>query len=251
MNRAASAYGDAEAATYDQRVSAHLPADDAVAFVRKRVPAGSRLLELAAGTGRLAIPLAIHFEVTALDSSAPMLAVLRSKDENQTVSTVLADMKSPPVFEHRFDCIIIVLNGLYYLDSPQEQEACLVAASRVLSDDGCLIIEQEVINIGGLTRNQAVNVVRLDPAHVELALTLNDPIKQKLHRQALTITDDGCTLHPMTFRYMGPGELDLMAKLAGLRLSERYGSWTETPFTGERSYISVFNQRPQESGIVA
>ena len=45
------------------------------------------------------------------------------------------------------------------------------------------------------------------------------------------------------FRYLWPGELDLMARIAGLSLCERWADWERTPFTGDsRGHVSVWEK---------
>lgn len=72
---------------------------------------------------------------------------------------------------------------------------------------------------------------------------LHDPVAQILQFQRIRITSQGMQLVPLPMRYAYPTELDLMARLAGLRLRDRWGSWDQTAFNaGSKMHVSVYEK---------
>lgn len=202
-------------------------------------------LELAIGTGRVALPLAARgVPVHGIDLSAPMLDRLRAKPGADAVGLTVGDF-SRTVVEGRFTLVYLVFNTLMNLTSQQAQVDCFRTAAAHLEPGGCFLVEVMVPELR-----------RLPPGQDTVAFQLTDRVcgvdVYEVAEQRVTSVyyevDDG-TGRPgrrseTPFRYVWPAELDLMARLAGLRLRHRWQDWRRTPFTGEsRSHVSVW-QRP-------
>ena len=70
---------------------------------------------------------------------------------------------------------------------------------------------------------------------------MHDPVAQRIRAQHSVISSEGTQLYPVQLRYAWPSELDLMARLGGLRLRERWGGWDRQPFTqASSSHVSVY-----------
>lgn len=201
------------------------------------------VLELAVGTGRLAIPLAGKgCRVTGLDASPDMLRVLRDKDTEGLVHTVLGDMAEPPV-TGEFTLIYLVYNGLYELLTQEDQLRCLTAATRLLTADGRLVLETTMPN-QVFDEQRPIWVPPMDEVdEVELQAMAYDPVAQTVQYRHISLATDSIRVLSSTHRYIYLPELDLMARLAGLELAERYQDWFRTPYQGRMcSPISVFRR---------
>ena len=76
---------------------------------------------------------------------------------------------------------------------------------------------------------------------VRLDVARHDPVTQLLYESPVSLSAAGVRLNPIVTRYAWPGELDLMARIAGLRLRERWGGWEREPFTGDSvKHVSVY-----------
>ena len=72
-----------------------------------------------------------------------------------------------------------------------------------------------------------------------------DTATQGLVSHHCWIADGQAETFSAPFRYVWPAELDLMARLAGMKLRERWAGWNRQPFAGDsRSHISVWEKKP-------
>ena len=233
----ADEFGETWAEVYDE-VFAHLAEDgeEAASFVAdlqlSRHPAAGlrRVLELGAGTGRIALPLAARgAAVTALDASARILQRLRDKPGSEDVVTVLGDMAAPPV-TGPFDVVLIAFNTLFALPDQAAQVRCVTAAAALLADGGALVVEAAVPRPWLFAEGtQSLTDVRADQVAMDVAE--HDPVAQTVRSARVVISDTlGVRTLPLKLRYVWPSELDLMAALAGLELQARHGGWAGEPF---------------------
>lgn len=207
---------------------------------------GKRILELAVGTGRIAIPLANRgFLVSGLDSSPRMLERLREQEASGEVEPLLADMRNFDL-DRQFDLIALLLNGLYLLPDQQAQVDCLRASAKHLAPGGRLVIEgfvppsRDAFRFGQATTTTFLST---DPPEVRLECSLHDPLQQVVRSQVVSITESGPQFFPVQMRYVYPSELDLMAQLAGLRLVARYGGWQRVPLNpSHTNCVSVYER---------
>ncbi len=117
----------------------------------------------------------------------------------------------------------------------------LRAAARHLVPDGVFVIEAFVPDLTRFVRNQNVSATQVEPGAVSLEVSKHDPVLQRTDSQRVTIREDGIRLYPVRIRYAYVSELDLMARLAGMRLRERWADWDRTPFgEGAGKHVSVY-----------
>ena len=202
-----------------------------------------RVLELATGTGRIALPLAARgIDVTGLEISPEMIAKLRAKPGGAELPVVEGDMAEIPL-EGPFDLVVLVFNTLFNLQSQEAQVRCFQNVARVLRPGGQFLIEAFVPEVTRFDDDQNVRVKHLDAERLVLDAIMHDPIAQTLSMQRLHTDGAGSRLVPLFMRYAYPAELDLMAQMAGMSRSARWSDWAGTPFTRHsRSHITIYRK---------
>ena len=236
------------AATYGDRIAEHYdhmhpdgPATQAVSNVLAGLAAGGRALELGIGTGRVALPLAARgIEVHGIDASQAMVAKLHAKPGGAAIPVTIGDFAAFHV-DAKFSLIFVVFNTFFGLVTQEAQVQCFRHVAAHLEPGGVFLMEAFVPDPGRFTRGQSMSVNRIEADQVELDVARHDPLAQRVHSQHLIFTESGTRLYPVRLRYAWPAELDLMARLAGLRLRERWSDWTGAPFTAASSgHISLY-----------
>lgn len=203
---------------------------------------GGNVLELAIGTGRIGLPLADRgLKITGLELSPDMLAVLRAKPGADQITLVEGNMADFDLDE-RFDLIYLVFNTISNLLTQEEQVQCFECAARHLTENGVFVIEINTIAwFYGLTDNQHVMAERVDNDRVVQDVARFDPATQLFDENHVTLTENGIQMGPIVQRMTSHAEFDLMARIAGLRLRERWGGWLGEPFTAEsKRHVSVY-----------
>jgi SAM-dependent methyltransferase len=234
-------YGERIAGVYDAMTAGMPdPADCADRLAELAGPGPA--LELGIGTGRVALPLAARgVEVHGIDASAAMVERLRAKPGGDAIAVTFGDFAEVPV-EGRYPLVYVVFNTFFSLLTQDDQVRCFTAVADHLAPGGAFVLELFVpdptLHPGGQgvrTRHLGLDLARLD-------LTLHDPVTQRVDFQNVLLTADGIRLLPGAVRYAWPTELDLMARLAGMRLRERWGGWRREPYTGSTSglYVAVY-----------
>jgi SAM-dependent methyltransferase len=215
----------------------------AVEFLAGLVPGGGRVLELAIGTGRVAIPLAARgVAVEGIEASAAMVEQMRAKPGGADIPAAIGDMADVAV-PGPFALAYLVFNTLFNLPSQARQVDCFRNVARVLEPGGLFVIECFIQDLTEFDRGQRIATRALSEDSVQMEFLLHDPVEQAVTYQRVTFAAGGTTLRPLRLRYCWPSELDLMARLAGLRLQERYEDWTRTPFAvGSRGHVSVYQR---------
>jgi SAM-dependent methyltransferase len=236
-------YGDRIAEIYDERYLAQFEADTAgaVPFLRPLAGAGPAL-ELGIGTGRVAIPLAADgVEVRGIDASEAMVAKLRAKQGGEHIDVTIGSFADFSL-DARFPLIYVVFNTLFGLLTQDEQVSCFEAVARHLAPGGAFVLQAFVPDLSRYdSRNQRVGAVRVDVDEVNLEVSMHDPYEQRTDSQHVVIRDGQVRLYPVKVRYAYPSELDLMARIAGLRLRERWSDWDRTPYPGKSGqHVSVW-----------
>ncbi|WP_141308228.1 class I SAM-dependent DNA methyltransferase [Streptomyces spinoverrucosus] len=214
-----------------------------VDFLAGLVPTGGRVLELAIGTGRVALPLATRgISVEGIDGSPAMVEQLRAKPGGPEIPVTIGDMADVAV-DGPFQMSYLVFNTLFNLPSQARQVDCFHNVAKVLEPGGLFVIECFIQDVTEFDRNQRVATRALSESAVNMEFLLHDPVEQAITYQRVTFDAKGTTLRPLRLRYCWPSELDLMAQLAGMRLRERYAGWDRSPFTGaSRSHVSVYEK---------
>lgn len=202
-------------------------------------------LELAVGTGRVAIPLAQRgVPVTGIELSAPMIERLREKVDEQTLPVAHGDMATTRV-EGEFALVYLVFNTIGNLLTQEEQVACFRNAAAHLRPGGCFVVELWVPDLAGSASRVPARVGVAEDGYV--LVDVHDRVTQRLtsHHFRFDRGEDrrAATVSRTPHRYVWPSELDLMAQLAGLRLESRDADWTGSEFTADSgSHVSVYRR---------
>ena len=236
----ASTYGERIADVYDEMFSG-LPDVAPMVMTLADLARGGRVLELAIGTGRVAFPLAERgIEVHGIDASQAMVDKLRAKAGDELIPVTIGDYADVGV-EGTFSLIFVVFNTFFALNSQEEQVRCFRNVARHLTDGGVFVIEPFVPDMTRFVRGQTAETSLIETDRVKLDVSRHDPVHQRVVYQHVVITEGGTRLYPGHIRYAYPSELDLMAQLAGMRLSERWGGWQREPFdAGSTLHVSVY-----------
>jgi SAM-dependent methyltransferase len=242
----ASTYGERIADVYDQWP--RLPADTerAVEFLAAVAGRGP-ILELGIGTGRLALPLAQRgFAIHGIDASPAMVDRLRAKPGGDRVAIAMGDFADMAI-AGRFSLIFVAFNTFFGLLTQEAQTRCFRGIAEHLTDDGLFVIEAFVPDPTRFTHGQRVGATDVGSDAVYLETSVHDPVAQRVRSQHVVITEQGVRLYPVEVRYAWPAELDLMARLAGLRLRERWGGWSREDFgASSGAHVSVYEPAGRE-----
>ena len=235
-------FGERVAATYDGTSGVFGPGTvEATAGVLAELARGGRALELAIGTGRIALPLARRgVEVHGIDLSRAMVARLRAKPGGEAIPVAIGDMTTTTM-DGTFSLAYLAFNTIENLTTQDAQVACFRNAAAHLEPGGCFVIEVEVPELRRLPPGQNVLPWQVTPTH--WAFDLYDTATQAMSSNYVTVTGGSGEYRSIPFRYVWPSELDLMARLAGMRLRDRWEDWNRTPFTGDsRKHVSVWEK---------
>ena len=203
---------------------------------------GGAALEFAVGTGRIALPLAARgVRVQGIELSPHMVERLRSKPDAAAVDVTIGDMTTTRLNES-FAVVYLVFNTIMNVTTQAEQVAVFRNAAAHLEPDGCFVVEVVVPQLRRLPVGEAGRVFTLETDHVGIE-TFDDIVGQVSWSHHWTSVDGRLVRHSAPYRYVWPSELDLMAQLAGLRLRERWATWSRDPFTSEStSQVAVFER---------
>lgn len=215
--------------------------DPAVEFLARLAGNTGAALEFGVGTGRLAIPLSRRIaRVDGLDVSTAMIAQLRAKPGGDRVGTTVGDCTSRRV-AGPFDLVYIVWNTIMNLTTQDEQVDCFRNAAAHLRDGGSFVVEVMVPELHRLPAGERFVPFIIESAH--LGIDEYDIANQGVVSHHYEICEGKPRQCSLPFRYVWPAELDLMARLAGLRLTGRHANWNRDEFTSESaSHVSVWRK---------
>jgi SAM-dependent methyltransferase len=215
----------------------------AVAFLERLAGKGPAL-ELAIGTGRIALPLAARgVRVDGVDISPAMVEQLRAKPGGDRLSVTLGDFAAVPV-QGSYSLVFVVWNSFFNLQTQSDQVRCFENVAAHLADGGSFVVEAYVPTFLHRLRNdQYVDAEAIEVDEVRLDVLRHDAATQRLEESHVSLSREGVRLNPVVQRYAWPSELDLMARIAGLRLKNRWGGWGEEPFdSGSRTHVSIYGR---------
>jgi SAM-dependent methyltransferase len=240
-------YGDRIADVYDALMTVLPDPGDCVDRLAELAGPGPAL-ELGIGTGRVALPLAGRgVEVHGIDASEAMVERLRAKPGGDAITVTFGDFADVPV-EGSYPLVYVVFNTFFSLLTQEDQMRCFAAVAGHLALGGAFVVTgfvpDQTLHPGG----QSVRTFQLGLDLVRLDAALHDPVAQRVDFQHVVLSGGGIRLYPGAVRYAWPSELDLMARLAGLRLRERWGGWRREPFDrASRGHVSVY----EHAGVAA
>lgn len=219
---------------YDADTNRRKPPESAVEFLLPLAAGGA--LELAIGTGRVAVPLAARgVRVAGIDLSPDMVAQLKRKTDEIPVE--IGDMTTTRV-EGTFSLAFIVCNSINNVTKQEGQTAVFANAAAHLEPGGSFVVEV------GVPGKQRLEVFALSDTHV--GVDEYDFDTQALVSHHFTLVDGEWERRSIPFRAVYPAELDLMARLAGMELRERWGDWDRSPFTAESTkHVSVWEKKAE------
>jgi SAM-dependent methyltransferase len=235
--RVADRYDESSAEMFDPS-----KVEPVVDFLVELATDGSAL-ELGIGTGRIALPLAQRgIRVHGLDLSEAMVAKLRAKPGASDIGVTVGDFATTTV-EKRFSVAYLVFNTIMNLTTQDEQVACFQNVAAHLQAGGCFVIEVGVPDLQRLPPGETVRPFTVSAAR--LGFDEYDIATQGLISHHYWIDDGRFETVSMPFRYVWPAELDLMARLAGMSLRERWSGWKREPFSSDsRQHVSVWEKTP-------
>jgi SAM-dependent methyltransferase len=236
------------AARFDERYAYQAdPAvvDPIVAFLAELAGDGAAL-ELGIGTGRIALPLARRgIRVHGIELSDAMVARLRAKPGAEQIGVTIGDFATTTV-AGTFSVAYVVANTIMNLTTQEEQVACFQNVAAHLEPGGCFVIEVLVPRLRRLPPGETFQPFDVSATH--LGFDEYDVARQGLVSHHYWIADDEVDIVSMPFRYVWPSELDLMARLAGMTLRERWSGWKREPFTSDSTkHVSVWEKAAQAS----
>jgi SAM-dependent methyltransferase len=231
--RVAAVYDDLVADMFEPAV-----VEPAVDLLAELAGAGSAL-EFGIGTGRIALPLAERgVPVRGIDASEAMVSRLRGKPGGDAIDVTIGDFATTRV-DGQFSLAYLVFNTIFNLVTQDEQVSCFQNAARHLESGGAFVIENGVPELQRLPVGQNINVIGVDAR--EMSFDVYDVVTQGLTSHHFVISDERINSFPFEGRYVWPSELDLMARLAGMSLRERWAGWKREPFTSvSSSHVSVY-----------
>jgi SAM-dependent methyltransferase len=212
-------YGDEIAEVYDQLYAEFDPA--CIDFLAELAGAGPAL-EVGIGTGRIALPLLQRgVALEGIDASQAMVAKLRAKPRGAEINVQIASFEQFAV-GRQFRLIYVVFNTFFNLPGQDEQIRCLESVFRHLSADGHFVIEAFVPDLSRYIDFQSVRLIDILDHGIRLDVGQLDPVAQHVESRHLVLSEEGIHTYPVRLRYAWPSELDLMARIAGLRFQDRW-----------------------------
>jgi SAM-dependent methyltransferase len=214
--------------------------DPVVSFLAELAGTGAAL-ELGIGTGRIALPLSQRgVPVHGIDLSPDMVAQLRAKPGGDDVGVTIGDFATTRV-GGTFELAYLVRNTIMNLTTQEGQISCFQHVAAHLEPGGCFVIEVVVPQLQRLPPGERVRAFTVTPMH--LGFDECDVASQGLISHHYWVVDGQLETRSVPFRYVWPSELDLMARLAGMTLRERWSDWTRAPFTSDSTtHVSVWEK---------
>jgi hypothetical protein len=171
-----------------------------------------------------------------------MVARLRSKPGGDRIPVTIGDFADVAVEGH-YTLIYVVFNTLFALQTQEAQARCFRNVAAHLANGGVFVVETFVPDVTRFNRDQRIETERVGLDGVWLGLARHYPAEQRVESQHVLLSDREIRFYPVQIRYAYPSELDLMARLAGLQLRDRFNGWKREPFAGATATcVSVYRQ---------
>lgn len=237
---------------FDERIAASYDAtstemfepavvDATVSFLAELAGTGAAL-EFAVATGRIALPLAERgVRVHGIDISPPMVERMRAKPGSDDIAVTIGDIATTKV-DGTFSVTYLVYNTIMNLTTQDEQVDVFCNAARHLEPGGCFVIEVGIPDLRRLPPGETYQAFTVTPTH--LGFDEYEVATQISYSHHYFVVDGRLEIFSAPYRFVWPSELDLMARIAGLTLRERWADWNREPFTSEsRKHVSVWEKR--------
>jgi SAM-dependent methyltransferase len=238
-----TSFGYDESKRYDA-VDTRGDEEQTVAFLAPLARSGVAL-EFAIGTGRIALPLmraGVH--VDGIEMSQDMVDRMREKPEGGSVEVTMGDMSQVST-GRTYELVYLVYNTIGNLLTQNDQVRCFENAARHLTDDGVFVLECGLPSAASRPGHQFVDAEYVGVDHIVLDVCRYDPVTQILDENHVRVSTDGFVSRPIRLRLAYPPEFDLMARIAGLRLRDRWGGWNHEPYAADSwRHISVYERAP-------
>jgi SAM-dependent methyltransferase len=236
-------YGERIAGVYDEWYDQVDPA--AIATLHE-LAQGGRALELGIGSGRVALPLQQRGVIVAgIDASPAMVARLKAKTGGADIAVTLGNFADVPV-AGQFALIYVVFNTFFALLNQEAQVRCFQNVAQHLTPAGLFVIEAFVPDLTRFQGGQSMRAIRIETDEIHFDVSQHEPVSQQISVQHVVFSQEGTRLYPVKLRYAWPAELDLMARLAGLKLKHRWSNWEGAAFTADSGkHISVYQHADQ------
>jgi SAM-dependent methyltransferase len=207
---------------------------------------GGPALEFAAGTGRVALPLSARgIAVRGLELSPHMAAQMRAKPGAEVVPVTIGDMTTARL-PGPFTLVYLVANTIMNVTTQDDQLAVFASAAAHLEAGGCFVVQVIVPQLRRVPPGETARVFTLEADHVAIE-TFDDLAGQIAWSHHWIEAGGRLVRHSAPYRYVWPSELDLMAKIAGFRLRDRWADWDRAPFTSDsHTQVAVFEKLPEE-----
>lgn len=238
----AFASGAEWASRWDDHYGSRTNTDDAVGLLAE-LAVGRPVLEFGVGTGRLALPLqARGLHVHGIDCSEWMLAELARKPGGDRLPVTLGDITTTRLGQD-YGLVFVADYTLLALTTQDEQIRCFENAAWHLRPAGLFVIEVSSPLGAGLA-SDACRPIEVTPSSLTLFVSRPNPVTQELDQCYVYLRDgEPVRLRPVASRFAWPSELDLMARMCGLRLVERWGGWSREAFTKHSTaHVSVYEK---------
>ena len=242
----ASTYGDRIAGAYDGFYGS-VDVSERVDLLEELAD-GGRALELGIGTGTFALPLATRgVEVHGIEISEAMVDQVRAKEGGESMPITLGDFADIDV-EGAFSLIFVISNTFFMLTEQEDQIRCFENVASHLGESGVFLVHAFVPDVSMFDRGQRISGDLTGLSSVRMDVSIHDPMNQVVDFRHIDLTEERIRMYPGRLRYAWPSELDLMARLAGLRLRDRWADWRRSPFTSQsRSHVSVYERADRGS----
>jgi SAM-dependent methyltransferase len=236
-------FGEEVAAAYDDSAGEEFESSVIAATVEFLADLAGEgdVLELGIGTGRIALPLAERgMRVHGIELSGAMVAKLREKPGAERIEVTMGDLATTRV-DGTFSLAYLVFNTIMNLTTQDAQVACFENVALQLEAGGRFVIEVGVPDLQRLPPGHTYQPFDVSAMHV--GVDEYDIVSQGLISHHYWFRNGDVSMWTIPFRYVWPSELDLMARLAGMRLRERWSDWRRAPFTSEsRRHVSVWEK---------
>lgn len=237
-------WGEDIAEVYDRTYSAGFAPSvlDPLVDLLTELARGGPVVEFAIGTGRVALPLGRRgIDVHGVELSPHMVERLRAKPGAESISVTLGDMTTTRI-PGAFRLVYLVANTIMNVTTQDEQARVFANAAGHLEPGGCFVVEVVVPQLRTVPVGQKGRIFTFEPDHIGIE-TFDDLVGQIAWSHHWMVVEGRLIRHSAPYRYVWPSELDLMARLAGLRLRDRWAGWDRAPFSAESvSQVAVFEK---------